>query len=469
MVEPNFGLDLSGPSSLDEQRLIPHLKRFMECAIGDAEFRATVQENPAGSHSLLRARGILGVDPVQAVALIPDGADMALAKVPTAELPVKPQAELWLRHVSAKVLRREASIRRAAQTPDVRFNAWRQRQVNRCNSQLSSMSNRIVLHAVVAYELSKGCSIGCTFCGISAERLQAVFLYTEENARLWQDVLSIAVARFGNAAGGGSGYWATDPSDNPDYFKFMKDFGRATGNYPAATTAAPTRNLDWTRESLRFRQEHLPGVDRFSILSTNVLRRVHKIFSAEELANTELIFQNREALVQLSARSGRNRANAVSGPVQDHTIACVSGYLINMVERSVQLISPCPPSDRWPLGYRIHASGSFSRAAELDQFIQKTFEDDMPLRLAPDDILAFRRDLLLSLLPDGFALRSAHVTHRITGSPQLAELGRLIAKAELTGRQVIDELRHAQIEEAAISSSIQRLFDESLLEDGLSE
>ena len=42
------------------------------------------------------------------------------------------------------------------------------------------------------------------------------------------------------------------------------------------------------------------------------------------------------------------------------TIACVSGFLFNMVERNVRLISPCNASERWPLGYRIYDEGTFT-------------------------------------------------------------------------------------------------------------
>ncbi len=471
MEELYFCGDLKDRISIDEKRLIPHIKRFIECAVGDLVFYAAIRENAAGCGNLLQSRGIFGVDPVQVAALVPD---LSLLKgVPTTELDDKPQAQLWRRWTDATAQFREAWRQRGEKTPSNRFNDWHQRQVNRCRSQLGKVTNREIIHATVVFELSKGCSIGCPFCGLAAEPLQEVFMYTRENARLWQDILNVVVERLGTTVGTGVCYWATEPTDNPDYLKFVADFGEVTGIYPQTTTAAPMRNLAWTRELLQFRREHVTSVDRFSILSTNILRRVHETFSAEDLALTELILQHSDYVAQLMANSGRNRKDVSDNPlldiVKDHTIACLTGYLVNMAERSIRLISPCPPSDRWPLGYRVYAEGSFSRATELDDFIGETIEKCMPLHVAPEDILAFRRDLEYTPLPKGFQLRSGYQLHKMEGSPHLAQLGRLIAQGNLTSSHVMEELMVQHTDVLALLSSIQKLFDQSLLEDGLSD
>lgn len=469
MDELYFCEDFNDRISIEEKRLIPHIKRFIECAIGDAEFQAAVQENATGCGPLLQSRGILGVDPVQVAALFPE---LLLKEVPATELEDKPQALLWRRYTDATARFRDAWRQRGEETPSNRFNAWHQRQVNRCHSQLGKETNQAIVHVTIAFELSKGCSLGCPFCGLAAEPLQKVFMYTRENARLWQDILKVSVERLGTTVGSGVCYWATDPSDNPDYLKFVADFGEVTGIYPQTTTAAPLRKLTWTQELLRFRREHVTAADRFSILSTNTLRRVHEAFSAEDLALTTLILQHADSMVQLMARSGRNRKDTSSSPpqelAQEHTIACLTGYLVNMVDRSVRLISPCPPSNRWPLGYRIYSEGSFSCAVDLSDYIGGSIEKCMPEQVTSDDILAFRSDLEFIPLPEeGFQLRSKCQLHKMTGSPHLAQLGRLIAQGNLTAWSVLEELIVQHKDVLAIMSSIQRLFDQGLLEDGL--
>ena len=471
--ELRFCGDFFDRISIEEKRLIPHIKRFIECAIGDAEFYAAIQENAAGCGPLLQSRRIFGVDPAQIAAILPE--QHFLKEVPALDLEDKPQALLWRRYIADAIDRfREALRKRGENTPSNRFNAWHRRQVDRCCSQLGKERNNIIIHATIAFELSKGCSIGCPFCGLEAEPLKEVFMYSNENARLWQDILDVAVERLGTTVGTGICYWATEPSDNPDYLKFVEIFGKTTGIYPQTTTAAPLRNPAWTRELLEFRREHVTSVDRFSILSNNTLHRVHETFSAEDLALTELILQHTDSLAGARARSGRNRKETSGSPsldpAQDHTIACLTGYLVNMVDRSVRLISPCPPSNRWPLGYRVYAEGNFSCAAELGDFIGETIEKCMPEQVAPDDILAFRRDLEFIPLPEkGFQLRSQYRLHKMTGSPHLAQLGRLIAQGNLTSWRVIEELMVQHTDILAIMSSIQRLFDQSLLEDGLSD
>ncbi|SCM78910.1 conserved hypothetical protein [uncultured Sporomusa sp.] len=469
MHELHFCGDFNSQINAAEKRLIPHIKRFFECVVGDPEFYVALQENAAGCEALLRARGIAGVEPEQLAVLFPEL--FMLKEVSTAELADKPQALLWRRYCEAAAGVRELLRQRGGESPSHRFNAWRQRQVNRCQSQLGQETNAAIVHATAAFELSKGCSMGCSFCGLAAEPLQAVFMYTDENARLWQTVLDVVAARLGTTVGIGLCYWATEPSDNSDYFKFLGDYWKKTGSCPQTTTAAPLRKLDWTRELLRFRREHVTSADRFSIHSTELLRRVHQEFSAEDLALTELILQHSDTWSRLMARSGRNRravpADSQAKFVTTHTICCLSGYLINMVERSVRLISPCPPSERWPLGYRVHSEGSFATAAELDGFIVKTIETCMPEHMTPADTLAFRQDLVLTSLPEGFELHSAYRLHKLTGAPQLVQLGRFIAQGNLTVGDVLEEIAAQRQDVLAVASSIHRLFEQGLLEENL--
>ena len=66
--------DFNEQINSDERKLIPHLKRFMECVAGDSEFYSAVQKNAAECTPLLESKRIFGVDPMQAAALIPETA-----------------------------------------------------------------------------------------------------------------------------------------------------------------------------------------------------------------------------------------------------------------------------------------------------------------------------------------------------------------------------------------------------------
>jgi radical SAM family RiPP maturation amino acid epimerase len=335
------------------------------------------------------------------------------------------------------------------------------------------------VHTLFAFELTKGCSVGCWFCGFSAEKLQGVFPYTPQNASLWRDLLQTGVDLFGPAMQCGACYWATEPADNPDYLRFVGDFRKITGVMPQTTTAVPLRDVAWTREVLRFQRESLSVPARFSILSTNILRRVHEAFSAEDLLHVELLHQHQDS-VCVKAKAGRARQGRKpvmrSGDsekfpknriaVHPHqTIACVSGFLINMVDRSIRLISPCRASDRWPLGYRVHAEGHFADAREFRDFIERSIEEHMPEHVAGDDIVAFRDDLAYSPLPDGFSLTNQSVTHKFTGQPFLVRLGSLIEQGEKTAGEIIGALLQEEVDILAATGAIQDLFDKGLLDE----
>ncbi len=90
--------------------------------------------------------------------------------------------------------------------------------------------------------------------------------------------------------------WATDPLDNPDYERFLADFHDVLGRCPQTTTAQPHKDTERTRELLRLSHSLGSPVDRFSIISLNVLNRVHVAFSPGELLRVDCIPQNREAI-----------------------------------------------------------------------------------------------------------------------------------------------------------------------------
>ncbi|MBF4692603.1 radical SAM family RiPP maturation amino acid epimerase [Fusibacter ferrireducens] len=457
--------EFSDEVSQEEKRLLPHIKRFFECVVGDTDFYERVKASPHACTPLLESKGIIGVDPIQMLALVPEFPLMR--EITIAEIQDKPQALLWKRWRQATHDYREVWRKKTEETPHQKFNAWHKRQVNRCSSQMGSATSAGIVHATIAFELSKGCSMQCPFCGLASEALEKVFLYTDENARLWQSVLEVVSDQLGTTAGTGVCYWGTEPTDNPDYFKFMSDFGQKTGIYPQTTTAAATRNLNWTNELLTFRREHPTAADRFSILSKAELDRVHALFSAEDLSMTELILQYSESRKPFLAPSGRNRSRAESTAevVKDHTIACVTGYLVNMSDKTIKLVSPCPPSDEYPLGYYTFAEGEFSNAVELNDFMESTMEQLMRLQVKSDELLRFRQDLNFTALHDGFHLQTPYRSHKMVGAPHLVKLGQLIFEGNSTASEVIDRLMIENLDVLAIISSIQKLYDQGLLED----
>lgn len=465
-----FFQDILYRRSPGELRTIAHIKRFFECFAGDPEFRKLMTDSPATVIQEFRSRGI-DLDPVQLAPLWENGPCMDMEKV---EFNGSLLGGLWVQWIRDHMEFRELMRSRGnARSGNERFNAWRLRQVARCDGELGDTKHAIV-HAVLAFELSRGCSVGCWFCGFDAGRLEAVFPYSPENADLWSHVLQACVEIFGEAAETGICYHATEPSDNPDYFKFLDDFERIVGVLPQTTSAAPLKDPGWTRQLVRLCNDRQWITSRFSILNVKTLRRLHAEFSAEELLRIQLVQQNAGSMV-MKARAGRaaQHGDINSGidlPPQVATdlgtIACISGFLVNMVDRTIRLVSPCRSSERWPLGYRVHAQGIFENAREFKTFIEKTIETCVPENLAGDAMVRLRHDLRYTRREDGFTLSTDYQAHKFSGGAMICRIGEMVAGGSSTAGEIIGELIGQGEDLFAVVGVLRSLFDRGLLDDG---
>jgi radical SAM family RiPP maturation amino acid epimerase len=424
----------------DYAREVAEVKRFLERWSADDEFRQAVDHD---ANAAARAIGLS----IDAAALAPLWDSTAAMTTPVERLPLsllRYRAWIW-----EKLEMREA-LRRQDPTMDRRYAGWRQRQLNRVESQLHPVQNEGIVHAPFCVELTHGCSVGCWFCGISAPKLGDLFLYTPENAELFRGVVRANQELFGEAAGRGFLYWATDPIDNPDYERFMVDFHGLTGAFPQTTTALALKDVERTRALLRLSLAKGGKVDRFSLLTLKQLVKVHEQFTPLELLFVELVLQNKEN-VSIKVRAGRAEERKpkkadpqhVGNQLRSGTIACVSGFLINMVERTVKLISPCEADDRWPLGYIVYAERHFADAADYRRIVQALADEQMKASLRARDPIAFFDYFRYEANDDGFVLTNQHHELSFDSHPVFAPLGERLAegrRAGLTVEALVDQL-----------------------------
>jgi len=456
--------------SPEEMRTLAQVKRLLERYQGDCEFRAKLTHDLDNLEGVARPYGI-DIDPGQALPLFsPDHQRFRSAEGEDRW----PLAKLWDDYL--RDLQKICEISQEAggcAEANPRFHGWRQRQMQRCASELGPVARHIT-HPVLAFELSAGCSVGCWFCGVSAERFEGNFLYTPENARLWHGMLKEAADLFGPAVQQGFCYWATDPSDNPDYPKFLEDYYRVTGNLPQTTTAAPLKDLAWTRWIMRLFDKYRCVPNRFSILTLRILNQVHATFTPVELMGVELVLHNREAL-QSKATAGRarERAGRPTQPRHDcsdaaqteySTIACVSGFLVNTVRRTVQLIAPTRSSDRWPLGYRIFGERHFATPREFRAALEDLIAVHMPENLTGSEMIGFRDDLLYQRSPGGFELRSSNWRFNFDGTGA-GLIGELIHQGGRTVGEIEAEVARAGGNIFVAADTLQKIFDRGLLSD----
>ncbi len=294
-----------------------------------------------------------------------------------------PETFNWYRDYVESRVRRNALARAHELPVDPRFRDWVLRQERRCDREMGARG-RLIGHLPVAFELSSGCSGSCPFCALSAEKLRGVFHYTYENAALWRDVLASAHAVVGEAAGRGFCYYATEPLDNPDYERFLADFHAEFGRVPQTTTAAATRNIERTRRLLRWGQQAHEHFDRISVLSKRDFDTLIASFSPEELIFTDLLPQFAEAPACSLVKAGRNRGvdQGVEG-----TIACVSGFVVNMWERSLRLVTPAAASAEHPTGELVYETVSFTDGASFEQVLRGMSERHMHETIGLEDVL----------------------------------------------------------------------------------
>jgi radical SAM family RiPP maturation amino acid epimerase len=339
----------------------------------------------------------------------------------------------------------------------------------------------LTLSPLFAFELSMGCSAQCWFCGLDPPPLQGWFPYSEKHSSLWRDLLNTSWEIFGAGCRSAVCYHATEPTDNPDYLHFLRDFHEIFGSFPQTTTSRPLKDITWTRELFAMQAGCEGTVDRFSVMTPQSLHKIHEAFTPEELLNVRMVIQNEVTLGK--AMSGRtidrtdvSPAKSSTGSaalkdscagLQQMTIECTCGYLVNMVEQSIKLISPCNASPRWPLGYEVHAEGTFQDATEFKTFILKSIETCMPAHLGPNDRLAFRPGLTYEKHDDGFSLISRYRHHDLRGNLHFVKLGELLLKGDSTTREVTDTLINEGMPIFSVVSWLDKIYQGGLLDESL--
>ena len=356
-------------------RIIANFKRFLEKWSLDADFREVYEQN---SEKAIADSG-LDVEPEAIKLMLDEEKARNLQKALTEKsLTWKDLPEsyvLYRAFIQEKLSFREKLRIDLCAPKDSLFNAWRERQERRCWLEMGP-SARSMVQAPLMFELSEGCSVGCPFCGIAAKGLCGIFRYSEEHAELWQDVLSRLHRLIGDAAGRGTCYYACEGLDNPDYERFIKDSFDEFGVVPQTTTAASTRNIERTKALLRFGKENDPHTDRFSVLSTAMRDQLFSSFSPEELLMVELLPQFPEAPCCKLTKVGRNRNDEQTDAVGG-TIACASGFIVNMQEKSLRLMTPFVSDQKHPTGEWILEKCSFTSAEDLEEQVRRMMSQYM--------------------------------------------------------------------------------------------
>ncbi|MBU1055145.1 MAG: radical SAM family RiPP maturation amino acid epimerase [Proteobacteria bacterium] len=447
-----------------ELKTIAHTKRLIERIYGDSEFLDALRKHPDRGKEFARGCGA-DIDP-QDLASVWDRSDPLplLAE----DMGDSPLAKMWAQWTSG-ICNANELMRSHGDTPEKqpRFHAWRQRQSKRCESELGGHS-KIFSYPLFAFELSDGCSMGCPFCGVSAKDFKGAFERTEQNTKLWRLVLEAVADLFGDACQTSVCYWATEPMDNPHYLDYIKDFHEIIGELPQTTTAAPLRNVQITRELLNMQNRFHAISTRFSVLSTSMLRRIHDNFTPEELVNARLLLYNKPLYLK-KARAGRHLySNADPTVTADgSTIACMSGFVVNMATKKIKLISPCPASEKWPSGYKVFFEGTFINGDDFRQILKKVVSENISSNLENDKVLKLRQDLKYHSTNDGICFSSKYRETSFSGHDFLKEMGDMIASGEMNTMEINRKLLASGADYFAVIATLQSIFQNGIFDDAL--
>ncbi|WP_225129455.1 MULTISPECIES: hypothetical protein [unclassified Bradyrhizobium] len=108
----------------------------------------------------------------------------------------------------------------------------------------------------------------------------------------------------------------------------------------------------------------------------------------------------------------------------DHTtIAFVSGFLVNMLQGRLQLVTPVPGSERWPLGYRVLSERFFRRSDEFREGLQRMIDQHV-----------------LEAGNRCFHLRSRNMEHRVLDDIAPTSVGHLIAYGNCTASELVRQV-----------------------------
>lgn len=466
-----FLMSLSGK----EKNNIAAIKRFQERYCGDDEFRNHAQKgqiiydikNGFFTKNIEDLLFLFNKETVEKISKNIDGTIINTIKESY------PLSYLWLRYMEeSKKFRYKQLITGDSHGITPKFDYWRNKNIDRTSFELGASANGIV-HAPISFELSDGCSVGCPFCGISATKFRGHFSLENGGEKHWSEILINVKSLLGDGVKTGFCYWATEPLDNPEYLNIIKIFHEIIGVYPQTTTAIPLRNVELTKGILKFWNQDKSIPNRFSILTKSILRKVHETFNADELLGVELILQNKESLYMQKALAGRifkdevlsektmKIYNSNTAKNNSYTIACVTGFLINLVTKNIKLISPTTPTKKWPNGFIIFDESKYEKPNDVLEIMNKMINKFMNKSPQPEMKLRFADNFSFEEINKNLYIKSPNLEVRYLNVSKLFEL---IKTEKYNSMDIFSLLtKNGGMDPLRVVTVIQDLWDHGLL------
>ncbi len=433
-------------------------KRIYEYYQAEPAFRATLMENPgkaAVEHGLLEKDGYVIRDAVLAI----------LKGIPP-EQDGNPYWQEFSRRNNAVIAFTSRTMSEAAYK-NRQIAAFVSRSLRRCRMESADIRMHGQIHFVpIAFELSEGCRVHCSFCGLNAGRWESNFAYGNGGGGFWREILSAAYDFFGDILGQAPLYFATEPLDNPDYEYFLEDVCRLTGQIPQTTTAVSDRDVSRTKRLISYLgDERLSGEARlrFSVITLSQFRRIMDAFSPEELADVELIFNHPESLNRFSNSGRAHELSSASRRMTRYSVSCLAGVRVNLCSGKVTFMEPVLPDADFPEGCRHRETISFTDGVEFQMCLQKLFGKYAFSSVPQDRSLVLNKDVRVCHEKDRIILAGDGIGFSMDRNLYTEELSALFSE-HLSLNEIKSLLSHHTGQSKELHSLIESLYQSGYIE-----
>ncbi len=361
------------------------IKRFIDFWKGDNKFRTLFLDNPSAA---LKDRGIHhGAESLHPFCLEQyKNGNLRLQGIK--DIPGMEAYRSLLHQRSCPTLKKHA-----ANFTNYAFNSWRLRQINYFRTQVPDEWAAHNPHLPIAVELTHGCSMSCPFCAGAADPLNSNIPSYHEYTDQFSSLLTRIKRFFGLKKSHGLLYFFTEPFDHPDYEDFLCTAINILNGYVRTTTAAWHLDIPRTRAFLGLVQQLGIPYNRFSINSKKLFHKCMEDFSPQELVNVGLVCNYPQAAESILYAAGRGKkiSNAILG-----SVACVTGFIVNLPLQRIQLVSPTLEIDKWPKGYRVLAESFGLNEKDVEAFLCTCNDQYFNTVLHADSKVKLREDLSLT-------------------------------------------------------------------------